>query len=278
MSFYRGSSKNWINFQWKSLLYIGAILAQAIIMAFPRLVEARPIAAAYPTVTINPSSVMIGEDFSFTATFDNTDADPGYGPFIDLVFPYTGEDGDDGIEYYSSSYLGSALEDDIQFFPDQGGGWGCVSHPWLRNTSGAYVDVCGNAGDQFVSIRLPFGSYTANQPPLDVTINAHLSNLADLTPDLQIYARGGFMFGETPEDDFCCGDTPYARPNTTISTSWPGSAVTPQVLTFDKAYIGPGNTEDETSSGPNFPRKYTFNPRYSHRSNFDKYRFPGSAA
>ena len=32
---------------------------------------------------------MIGENFCFTVTFENTGVDPGYGPFIDLVFPLT---------------------------------------------------------------------------------------------------------------------------------------------------------------------------------------------
>ena len=154
-----------------------------------------------------------------------------------LIHPQlVGQDGDDGIEYYDSSYLGAALEDDIQFFPDEGSGWGCVSHPWLRDTSGNYVDVCGNAGDQFVSIRLPFGSFTTDQPALDVTVNAHLSIDADLTPDLLIYARGGFMYGETPEDDWCCGDAPFASPNNDDSSTWPNSPVTPRVMTFNKSF------------------------------------------
>ena len=57
---------------------------------------ARPLEAAVPSVSISPSSVMIGDNFSFTVTFENTRADPVYGPFIDLVFPLTGQDGEDG--------------------------------------------------------------------------------------------------------------------------------------------------------------------------------------
>ncbi len=244
------------HFRW--LGYLTAIILNVFLLVdLPSPSLAKPLAAAAPAVTIAPSSVMIGEDFDFLVTFNNTGTDSGYGPFIDLVFPYTGQDGDDGIEYYSSSYLGASLEDDIQYFPDQGGGWGCVTHPWLRDNTGSYVDVCGRAGDQFVSIRLPFGSFTPDQPQLDITVNAHLSINADLNPGLFIYGRGGFMFGETPEDDWCCGDTPFAVPNGTDSTTWPATPVTPQVITFSKAYTGPGNTEDETSTGPNFPRQYT---------------------
>ncbi|RLD02935.1 MAG: hypothetical protein DRI65_13915, partial [Chloroflexota bacterium] len=258
MKLNRGITAHRNHFRWVNLIYFVTTIALAVILIFPKIAEAKPLAAANASVSLGiPSSVMIGEDFSLTVGFENTGTDPGYGPFIDLIFPYTGQDGDDGIEYYSSSYLSSALEDDIQFFPDDGGGSGCVSHPWLRDVTGSYVDVCGYAGDQFVSIKLPFGSYVPGQPRLDINVNAHLSNLADLTPNLLIYARGGYMFGDTPEDDWCCGDTPYAVPNGTDSTTWPDTPVTPQVMTFGKAYAGPGNTNDETSTGPNFPRQYT---------------------
>ena len=87
---------------------------------------ARPLDAAVPSVSLSPQSVMIGETFNFTISFQNTGSDPGYGPFVDLVFPLTGQDGTDGVDYIagSASYLGSALEDNIQVFPDDGGGSG----------------------------------------------------------------------------------------------------------------------------------------------------------
>ena len=261
MSFFRGKLPHGIKFRWVNILAFVAILLSSIISPSKQVVQAKPLSVPNAAVSLGiPSSVMLGEDFEFTVSFENNGTDPGYGPFIDLVFPVTGQDGNDGITYdliLRSTYLGSSLEDDVQTFPDDGGGSGCISHPWLRDTAGNYVDVCGVAGDQFVSIRLPFGSYVPGQPRLDITVNAHLSNLADLTPDLLIYARGGYMFGATPEDDWCCGDAPFAVPNGTDSTTWPSSPVTPQIMTFAKEYTGPGNTEDETATGPNFPRKYT---------------------
>jgi hypothetical protein len=229
MMFNRGKESRGKNIRREKLINSVTALILALMLILPQVAEARPISVATPAVIIAPSSVMIGEDFDFLVTFDNTGSPPatstGYGPFIDLVFPYTGYDGDDGIEYNSSSYLGATLEDDIQFFPDQGGGWGCVSHPWLRDNNGDYVDVCGNAGDQYVSIRLPFGSFTADQPRLDITVNAHLSIDADVPPPgpgLLIYGRGGFMFGETPEDDWCCGDVPVVKPQH-VDRSHPGT-------------------------------------------------------
>lgn len=56
----------------------------------------KPLYAAVPSVSISPIPVMIGENFSLTVIFENTGADPGDGPLIDLVFPLTGQDGDDG--------------------------------------------------------------------------------------------------------------------------------------------------------------------------------------
>lgn len=50
----------------------------------PTTAPARPLTAAVPGVSLAaPGSVFIGDSFGFTVTFDNTDADTGYGPFID---------------------------------------------------------------------------------------------------------------------------------------------------------------------------------------------------
>ena len=81
MKIKRGKESRWKNISWRSITII-AIITSVVLLVYPQQVEAKPIAAAYPSVTIAPSSVMIGEDFSFIATFDNSDADPGYGPFI----------------------------------------------------------------------------------------------------------------------------------------------------------------------------------------------------
>ena len=74
--------------------------------------EAVPLLAPLASVALGvPPSVQIGQAFSFTATFDNTDpTDPGYGPFIDLYFPVTGVDGagagvDDGIDFVNATHV-----------------------------------------------------------------------------------------------------------------------------------------------------------------------------
>jgi len=240
--------------------------------------EPRPLALAAASVSLGmPANIFLGEDFSFTASFDNTSAtatDVGYGPFIDLIFPVTGADGwdlsplppindtDDGIDFSSATYGGNTLTSVVKTFPDADGAsgngiTGCVTHPWARNSSGNLIQVCGTAGDKLVSLQLPFGSFVPDQPKLDVTVNAHLSDLADITPAMSIKFRGGYRYGDTPLDDWCCSTTPYIVSATDPdTTTWPGANVPPTVMAFEKSYVGPGNLQDETATGPNFPRQY----------------------
>ncbi len=226
----------------------------------PAEANPRPLLAATADVSLSmPSEVFLGEDFTFQVSFDNNGADPGYGPFVDLVFPVTGADGDDGIDFVGATYLGSSLESDVQIFPDDGGGTGCVSHPWLRDSNGDYVDVCGNAGDKFVSLRLPFGSFVPDQPPVNLDIQAHLSNLADLSTPLPIKYRGGYMYGENPLDDWCCGDTPYATPNDPDSSTWPDDSTSPIVMTAEKLYTGHDNISPEIPTGETHAERYIIN-------------------
>ncbi len=217
----------------------------------------RPLLAATADVGLTmPTDVFLGEDFTFQVSFDNNGADPGYGPFVDLVFPVTGADGDDGIDFVGATYLGADVESVTQTFPDDGGGTGCVDHPWLRDNTGAYVQVCGTAGDKLVSLKLPFGSFVPEQPPVNLDIQAHLSNLADLSTPLSVKYRGGYMYGETPLDDWCCGDTPYATPNDPDSSTWPDDSVSPIVMTAEKLFTGHDNVSPEIPTGETHAERY----------------------
>jgi fimbrial isopeptide formation D2 family protein/uncharacterized repeat protein (TIGR01451 family) len=227
----------------------------------------QPAAPAYaapaPTVALSaPSSVLIGENFSFTATFSNPSVDVGYGPFIDLIFPVNGADGaagasaPDGIDFVSAAYLGQPVDTTVIVFPDDDGPGpgtaGTVNHPYAVDNTNTPLTVTGTAGDKLVVLRLPFGSFTSAQPPINVAISAALSNYADLGTPLTLRARGGFMFGATPLNDWCC-DPAIVTPSSPDSSAWPGQPVTPSLITVSKAYVGP---EDETATGPNFPRQY----------------------
>ncbi len=219
-----------------------------------------PALAPAPSVTLNvPTSVQIGADFSFTVTFDNISAgETGYGPFIDLYFPANGIDGavsapQDGIDFISAAYLGSTLSSsNIREFTF--GPTGQILHPFLRETNGAAHVVQGIPGDKLVVVQLPFGSFVPGQPAVPITINARLSNLADLNAPLTLRARGGFRYGTSPLDDWCC-DAPLvsdSRPNAGVWS--PSAPVTPNLLTITKTY---SFAENETATGPNFPRTYT---------------------
>ncbi len=216
----------------------------------------RPLANTPPAVTLNvPAEAFIGNTVNFTVTFDNTDTVPGYGPLIDLILPANGADGAqntnpplDGLTFVSATYLGVNVENTVLTFPGSGGVT-CVNHPYMVNSSGNPVQVCGNAGDTFVALRLPFGSFTPDQPPVTVNVTVAMSNLADLGTPLTIQARGGYQFGYTPLNDWCCGDDPSLS-----LSSWVSDSVTPTLFTLSKSYLGP---EDETATGPNFPRRYT---------------------
>ena len=246
-----------------ALALLAGSVAGAIIPATPASAAppAAPPAAGIPSVSLSaPGSVSIGAAFNFTVTFDNTHpADTGYGPFIDLIFPVNGADGGagvdtpDGIDFTGATYLGAAVNAVELTFPGPGGGTGCVSHPFARDTTGAYVQVCGPTGDKLVVLELPFGSFTSSQPAATISVGASLSNLADLGAPLTIRARGGFRFGNTPLDDWCC-DPVILLPTSNDGTGWPNGSVTPTLMTIAKSYSGP---EDETATGPNFPRQYT---------------------
>lgn len=232
-------------------------------------IEQAPFYAPTASVSLDvPTNVMVGENFTFTATFANTSGtstDVGYGPFIDIVFPVTGVDGagaavDDGIDFLGGTYLGSvvtAVQNTFGAANTGGcsGGLGPVTHPYaVTLTTGAPVTVCGVPGDKLVTLQLPFGSFVPDQPPAGVTVSARLSNLADVGTALNLYARGGYQFGATPLSDWCCGDATILTPSSPNSPTWTSNSTTPTITSITKTYVGP---EDETATGPNFPRRYT---------------------
>ncbi|MGM0374564.1 MAG: sortase domain-containing protein [Chloroflexota bacterium] len=225
-------------------------------------VQAQDLYAGFPSVTLDtPSQVMLGEDFSFSVVFDNTGDQVGYGPFIDVVFPANGADGSAGAEtpdgiFYDAAqggtYLGNPLECQDATFDNDGE----VQHPYYRDTNGDYVIVTGTPGDTFVSCKLPYGSFVPEQPPAAVTFQATLSGLADLGTALPIRARGGFLYGGDPLDNWCC-DVIAPNPSSNDSSSWTGpnqADVEPTLLSLEKTYSGP---EGETATGPNYPRQFT---------------------
>jgi len=210
-------------------------------------------AAPVPDLTLDiPSAPILGEPFSFTATFQNTGTDPGYGPFIDLVLQATGADGDDGAIFVDAQYLGVSLQATVQTFALD---TGCVRHPFARDIENNRLEVCGTPGDQLVTLRLPFGSFVPSQLPAEIDVTATVSPLADVGVGLNIRARAGFEFGADPLRNPCC-DPVVVFPIEADTSVWGGGAFTPGLVGASKT----SSAEErgtETSVGSNFVHQYT---------------------
>jgi len=239
------------------------VFIQLIFLSLPSTISIPTVKAApalkplfapdpLPSVNLNaPAYPFIGDALTITVTFDNIGSDTGYGPYIDLFLPLSGADGlsgggpNDGISFVSASYLGQSVTTNVLNCP----AGSTVTHPLTGQTITCPAQPPGLYSPftwQLVVITLPFGSFVPAQPPATVTVNANLSNYADLGVALPIQAQGGFMFGADPLNN------PLTDPP--ITGSPVSTNVTPTLLTLSKSYNGP---EDETATGPNFPRRYT---------------------
>ncbi len=196
-------------------------------------------AAPVPIVSVSsPAPAPIGTPASFNLSFSNTGVvapTTGYGPYVDLFLP-RGADGDiappnDGLSFVNATYLGFP----VPTFYNELCATGSFEHPLTKLVTSCQV------GQQVVILRLPFGSYTNQQPTINLTINTNISPLADPGVPLTLTAQSGFQFGSS-----ATGQTPI------VSTATNGS-VTPYIFQMKKTYTSP---EDETATGPNFPRKY----------------------
>ena len=211
-----------------------------------------------PSVSINhPDKPFISQNFDIELTFDNTDADDtGFGPFIDIYIPATGADGDDGViipNGTQATYLDLPVTTVILTFPNENSGTGCVDHPFAMDSNGEKIQVCGPAGDKIATILLPFGSFVPDQPPATVKLPVKLSEKADLGQDLNIHARAGFRFGTDAQNNPI--DDPSILSNTDENIlNWsPSSTMEPALIKISKKF---DRLEDETSTGPNFPKEY----------------------
>ncbi len=211
-----------------------------------------PLFAPVPGVSIDiPASLLIGEEFTFTVSFDNTSAvDVGYGPYIDVFLPQSGADDstagekEDGITYTSVDYLGNTIRSWDGTCADNGS----FIHPLtglIVNCPAAPAGMVTPFTWQYLVVELPFGSFAPEQPLAPLTITAQMSDFADLGLDLPVYAQGGFQFGA---DALHNPSTDPPIIGTRIS-----SATTPALFILNKEYLW---REDETPTGPNYPRQY----------------------
>ncbi len=232
-------------------------------LSFDQL-EDRTVLSPVPLATLNvPAQNFIGENLDFDVSFQNasgTPTDVGYGPFIDLVLPYNGALGNhgtstpNGINFLSATYLGQPVTATVQTFPGPGV-TGTVNDPYAVDTTNTPLPVQGTAGDELVTLQLPFGSFTPGQPAADVVVHTSLSNLAVLGTPLPIEARAGFQYGADPLNDPST-DPSIVNSFSNNSATWSSESVTPTLIKLTKTYLGP---EQETATGPDFPHQYLLN-------------------
>ncbi|MEO1793926.1 MAG: hypothetical protein AAFU50_04880 [Pseudomonadota bacterium] len=214
------------------------------------LLEDRIVLDGVPDVTITgpdgtagTSVVDIGsQDAQFTLTFDNTGTDTGYVPYVDLIVPSTGSDGDDGVTFDSATFLGAAITTTVLTFDAAGE----VEHPFAVDAAGDPFIVSGTPGDTLVVLELPYGSFSPGNPAVDIDITLDFSELADLDDDFTLEAIGGFAFGCDPLD------------NPTADAPIRG---TPETHVVDQSLFKVTKfndiAENDAATGPSYPYVYT---------------------
>ncbi|MGD0610469.1 MAG: sortase [Anaerolineales bacterium] len=262
------SLSSFLSRSWRGWVVLVLVLVQAAWQPVLAAVAApSPSPAAQPASQPNfappqantglsvPSSPLLGQDVSFTVTFNNGGPNTGYGPVIDLIIPASAGLGTSASNIHVS-YAGSAFTLNQDYFVTTFAG-GLTTEPLIRDGTGALVTVSTSAavfggvvknGDKLVTIKLPFGSFGPTQPPIVIDVTVNMAAPAAVGKTMYIWARGGFQYGADPLDNWCCGDTPSA----TLST-WVSQPVTPVLWTISKTYSGP---ENEAATGPNFRTYY----------------------
>jgi fimbrial isopeptide formation D2 family protein/uncharacterized repeat protein (TIGR01451 family) len=168
--------------------------------------------------------------------------------------------------YVLIEFIGAAAQTDQADFSVDGTnliGTGAVHQFTVNDGSATTVKhrLFGKAGDQLVTLELPFGSYSPGQPEATITISASGDQRADLDEPLFIQARSGFRFGEDPidnmdDDPMIVDDQGFdVSGRSGASSMWTENVeVQTTLMTVRKDYSGP---ENETATGENYERTYT---------------------
>ncbi|MFZ5783508.1 MAG: DUF4347 domain-containing protein [Pseudomonadota bacterium] len=215
--------------------------------------------APVPTVTLSgPTDILLGSTFTQTLTFDNTALNgAGFGPFVELFVPaQTGLGADHAVTLTGATFLGASVDYQAITLSDSlPGHEGTVGayNPLLLDASGQPTFVAApagfQAGDVMYVITLPFGSFTANQPVAEVTLNFSLDSRSELTSagDLHMVAVGGFQYGTDALNN------PGVDPSI-VGTSATANLNVNLVNVRTEAITQPG--EGETATGSSFPGHY----------------------
>jgi uncharacterized repeat protein (TIGR01451 family) len=188
-------------------------------------------------VPTHNANALIGSTFKFQVSFDNNQGtNPGYGPYLNVIFPA-------GLSFNNAlgaTYVGSQI----------------IATPYPFGTSTTLVHpftgspVAGGPGAQLVVIELPFSSYTPQQPPADVIVNANLSGLVNVNQPLTIQVQAGFRYS--------CSGMGNGAALPSIPADNDSGVITTALFFLEKKYDGEeiGPQEGETATGPNFPHHY----------------------
>ncbi|MBL4590027.1 MAG: DUF4347 domain-containing protein, partial [Alphaproteobacteria bacterium] len=208
---------------------------------------------------------LIGEQVTFTITFDNLDAvDTGFAPYVNLFMPFLGADGTnagdaDGLSFVSATLLGQAVDTQTITLVDIDGGTAGIQfdHPLAVDGAGDPLTITIDPalgiqeGDQLIVLTLPFGSITPGLPSLDIVITANVSIDADVGTGLDVIANAGFELGDDALDN------PATDPSIQAVTLNAGNTssltITPQLYRITTTLNAP---EGETVTGSNFERSY----------------------
>ena len=211
--------------------------------------ERRLALAAVPTASLSAPDGFIGAEIPLSVTFDNTGTDIGYGPFIDVIMPASGNAPplpNNGVSFKPSSatYLGAAVPTTVLTF----GPSGQVNHPFAKTPAGTPVVITGDPGDQLVVFQLPFGSYGPAQPPAAVSFTGIISSGAQPASVYNVTATGGFQYQLDGSGNPTVDEADFGATAT--------DPVEAQLFTIAKTSSAP---EGETATGPNFTHTYTVN-------------------
>lgn len=210
--------------------------------------DKRELLAADASVAFEEAAVstLIGERVELSVDFSNASKDGnevGYGPYLDLIIPSAGRDGDDGLHFVegSASLLNQSLQTEVLEF----GLDGIAEHPFALDENGNPIELQANPGDTLVVVSLPIGSYVGDQPNLTVDFEVELDRFADVGNAMTVEAAAGYRYGQDALDN--PNEDPMLRGSAAFLN------VNPQVIIADVEYIGP---ENETTVGKNFVREY----------------------
>jgi hypothetical protein len=200
----------------------------------PRQLMAADASVAWQEISSQP---LIGQTIDVSLTFDNKGDAPGYGPYVDLVVP------DKGLDFVSSSVsiLGSSLRETVVIFNSEGK----ANHPFAVAANGRPIVLTGNPKDKLVVIELPFGSFTPDQPSMQINLQLSVDKNADFGQSVQVVAASGYRYGADALDN--------ASRDPMIRSKDAGMPIVPSLTSTRIEYLG---QENETATGENYVRSY----------------------